>query len=153
MFIFELIPQPYWQILLALLLGSILGAQREYTGKAAGLRTYSLVAVGAALFTTISINGFNQFLVDASRYDPSRIASNVVVGIGFLGAGVIILRGVRVEGLTTAAGLWVSAGIGMAVGVEMYGLAIFTTILVFGVLEFLGKFDIEEWLLHKRRRF
>jgi len=149
---FELIPQPYWQVLLALLLGSILGAQREYTGKAAGLRTYSLVAVGACLFTVISIGGFNQFLVDASRYDPSRIASNVVVGIGFLGAGVIILRGVRIEGLTTAAGLWVSAGIGMAVGVQMYGVAIFTTVLVFVILEVLGKFDIEEWLLHSRKR-
>ncbi|MDP4010569.1 MAG: MgtC/SapB family protein [Candidatus Spechtbacteria bacterium] len=134
------------------MLGSILGAQREYTGKAAGLRTYSLVAVGACLFTVISRGGFNEFLVDASRYDPSRIASNVVVGIGFLGAGVIILRGVRIEGLTTAAGLWVSAGIGMAVGVEMYGVAIFTTVLVFGILEVLGKFDIEEWLLHSRRR-
>src|SRR3989344_648982 len=149
---FDIIPQPYWQVLLALLLGSILGAQREYTGKAAGLRTYSLVAVGAVLFTIISRGGFNEFLVDASRYDPSRIASNVVVGIGFLGAGVIILRGVRIEGLTAAAGLWVSAGIGMAVGVEMYGVAIFTTALVFGILEVLGKFDIEEWLLHSRRR-
>ena len=149
---FDLIPQPYWQVLLALLLGAILGMQREYTGKAAGLRTYSLVAVGAALFTIISRGGFNEFLVDASRYDPSRIASNVVVGIGFLGAGVVILRGVRIEGLTTAAGLWVSAGIGMAVGVQMYGVAIFTTALVFLILEVLGKFDIEEWLLHKRRR-
>ena len=140
------------QIALAFGLGGLLGLQREYSHKAAGLRTYSLVAVGAALFTIISLNGFNEFLLmDASRYDPSRIASNIVVGIGFLGAGVIIFRGVKVEGLTTAAGMWIAAGIGMAIGVKMYAIAIFTTFLVFLVLEFLGKFDFESWLRRSRK--
>lgn len=140
------------QIALAFGLGGLLGLQREYSHKAAGLRTYSLVAVGAALFTIISLNGFNEFLLmDASRYDPSRIASNIVVGIGFLGAGVIIFRGVKVEGLTTAAGMWIAAGIGMAIGVKMYALAIFTTFLVFLVLEVLGKFDFESWLRRSRK--
>lgn len=139
------------QIALAFGLGGLLGLQREYSHKAAGLRTYSLVAVGAALFTIISLNGFNEFLLmDASRYDPSRIASNIVVGIGFLGAGVIIFRGIKVEGLTTAAGMWIAAGIGMAIGVKMYALALFTTFLVFFVLEVLGKFDFESWLRRNR---
>jgi len=143
---------PYIQILLAFILGGLLGAQREYIGKAAGMRTYTLVSTGAALFTIISKGGFNEFLVDASRYDPSRIASNIVVGIGFLGAGVIIFRGgVKVEGLTTAAGLWVAAGIGMAVAVGMYGLAIFTTIMAFLILEFLGRFDLEDNPIIRRR--
>lgn len=139
------------QIALAFGLGGLLGLQREYSHKAAGLRTYSLVAVGAALFTIISLNGFNEFLLTgASGYDPSRIASNIVVGIGFLGAGVIIFRGIKIEGLTTAAGMWIAGGIGMAIGVKMYALAIFTTFLVFLVLEVLGKFDFESWLRRNR---
>lgn len=139
------------QILVAFALGGILGLQREYSGKAAGLRTYSLVAMGAALFTIVSLNGFNEFLaLDASRYDPSRIASNIVVGIGFLGAGVIIFRGMRIEGLTTAAGMWVAAGIGMAVGVKMYTLAIFTTLVVFFTLEIVSR--VEDWIQARRRK-
>lgn len=139
------------QIALAFGLGGLLGLQREYSHKAAGLRTYSLVAVGAALFTIISLNGFNEFLLaGSSGYDPSRIASNIVVGIGFLGAGVIIFRGIKIEGLTTAAGMWIAGGIGMAIGVKMYALAIFTTFLVFLVLEVLGKFDFESWLRRNR---
>lgn len=144
------IPIEYFQILLAFTLGFILGLQREYSEKPAGLRTYSLVATGAALFTIISRTGFNEFLVDASSYDPARIASNVVVGIGFLGAGVIVLRREKIEGLTTAAGLWVSAGLGMAVGVKMYGLAIFATVLSVIILEILGRTEIEEWLHIKK---
>jgi len=148
----EIIPITYLQILLAFALGLILGLQREYSEKPAGLRTYSLVATGAALFTIISINGFNQFLVDASRYDPSRIASNIVTGIGFLGAGVIIFRDKRVEGLTTAAGLWVAAGLGMAVGAEMYGLAIFTTVISYTILDVMGRPRVEEWLRIRRTK-
>lgn len=144
------IPVEYMQILLAFVLGLVLGLQREYSEKPAGLRTYSLVATGAALFTIISKTGFNEFLIDASRYDPARIASNVVVGIGFLGAGVIVLRREKIEGLTTAAGLWVSAGIGMAVGAEMYGLAVFTTLLSVAILEILGRTELEK-LLHIRK--
>lgn len=144
--IFATIPQEFTQIMLAFLLGSLLGLQREYVGKAAGLRTYTLVTMGATLFTIISKTGFNEFLADPSRYDPSRIASNIVTGIGFLGAGVIIFRGNKVEGLTTAAGLWVAAAIGMAIGTEMYSTAVFATVLTFLILEFLNRVEVEKWL-------
>lgn len=143
---------PYAQIVLAFLLGLALGIEREYVGKAAGMRTYSLISVGAALFTIISKSGFQEFMVDFSRYDPSRIASNIVVGIGFLGAGVIVLRGAKVEGLTTAAGMWVSAGIGMAVGVELYELATFTAILAFFILSILNRIDVDAWLLKRIKK-
>lgn len=140
------------QITIALFLGGLLGFERESAGKAAGLRTYALVAAGAALFTIISRNGFNDLtLLEVSRYDPSRIASNIVVGIGFLGAGIIIFRGVKIEGLTTAAGMWVAAGIGMAIGAQMYLLATFTTFLVFFVLDVMGKIEFEDKLRRRRR--
>ncbi|OGZ62532.1 MAG: hypothetical protein A3H51_00770 [Candidatus Spechtbacteria bacterium RIFCSPLOWO2_02_FULL_38_8] len=142
---------PYIQITLSFLLGGILGFQREYTGKDAGLRTYILVSVGATLFTILSKTGFDEFITDASRYDPSRIASNIVVGIGFLGAGVIIFKGNRISGLTTAAGLWTSATIGMAIGLERFGLAAFTTFLVFIIFEVMGKLHSESWIFRKRR--
>lgn len=141
---FSFIPASYIQILLATALGLILGLQREHAGKSAGIRTYTLVTIGATLFTVISRTGFTEFMTDASRYDPSRIASNIVVGIGFLGAGVIIFRERKVQGLTTAAGLWVSAGIGMAVGAGLYGLAAFSTIIAFIILEFMNRVDVED---------
>lgn len=135
----------YAYVFIALILGGILGFQREYTKKPAGLRTYMLVSMGAALFTIISKTGFNEFLDATFRYDPSRIASNIVVGIGFLGAGVIIFQGRKVQGLTTAAGLWLAGAIGMAVGVGNVGLASFATFLGFIVLEFIGKIEIERF--------
>ncbi|OGZ57490.1 MAG: hypothetical protein A3F94_00650 [Candidatus Spechtbacteria bacterium RIFCSPLOWO2_12_FULL_38_22] len=143
---------PYVQIMIAFLFGSILGFQREYTGKDAGLRTYILVAVGSTLFTIISKTGFNEFLTsDLSRFDPSRIASNIVVGIGFLGAGVIIFKGRRVRGLTTAAGLWVAAAVGMSVGAGRIGIAAFTTFIVFVIFEVMGKLNTESWIFRMRR--
>ena len=136
------------QMVLALVLGSILGAQREYMGKAAGLRTYALVTFGSALFTHLSQVGFTGG--EGVQFDPSRVASQVVVGIGFLGAGLIIFRGVHVEGLTTAAGLWAAAAVGMAVGVGFYGMAISATILVFFTLSVLGWLDIGKMLKRGR---
>lgn len=100
----------------AIILSAILGWQRQRMGKWAGIRTYALVGGGSALFTVLSVSAFNS-------PDPARIASNIVTGIGFLGAGTILHRADRVEGLTTAAGLWMVAAIGMAVGVEHYILA------------------------------
>lgn len=117
--------QIFYQLFLAFLLGALLGFEREWRRKAAGLRTYSLVALGACLFTIISLYGFRG--VGAAGLDPSRIASQVVVGIGFIGAGVIFSKGDVVRGLTTAAGLWLSAAIGVAVGVELYAPAYFAT--------------------------
>lgn len=101
------------QILLAILLGSTAGWQRERLGKAAGVRTFALVCMGSSLFTILSIYGFGQ----ANGTDPSRIASQILTGIGFIGAGSIIHKGGGIEGLTTAAGLWAIAAVGMLVGV------------------------------------
>lgn len=127
------------QILLAGILGGIIGSERALVGKAAGMRTFSLVTIGSTLFTILSLHGFS-----GSGVDASRVAAQVVVGIGFLGAGVIIQEGIRVRGLTTAAGLWASAAVGMAVGLSMYIIAIMTTAIVFFVLFVLGKWDVED---------
>ncbi len=111
-----------FQILLAIILGAILGIQRERWGKWAGPRTYALVCGGSALFTLLSRNFFPS--------SPAVIASAIVSGIGFLGAGTILHKENRVEGLTTAAGLWMTAAIGMTVGIEKYILASITTLII-----------------------
>jgi putative Mg2+ transporter-C (MgtC) family protein len=123
----------FGQILLAAALGMIVGAEREHRHKAAGLRTYSLVAIGAALFTILSVQGMEIF--DGNfNYDPGRIASQVVMGIGFIGAGLIIFKKNRIRGLTGAAGVWATAAIGMTVGMGLYYLAIFATVTVLLIL-------------------
>ncbi|MFY9457592.1 MAG: MgtC/SapB family protein [Candidatus Spechtbacterales bacterium] len=132
-----------FQLILATVLGLILGVEREFIGKPAGMRTYALVSLGAATFTIISKYGFSD--VGGGDFDPSRVASQIVTGIGFLGAGVIIFRGVKVEGLTTASGLWVSAAIGMAVGAGMYAVAAVACVMAFIVIVILRRFDIEHW--------
>lgn len=134
---------------LALVLGAIVGFERETAGKAAGVRTYGLVALGASLFSYISIVGFPapappDGVTSIGIADPARIAAQVVVGIGFLGAGLIIFREDRVHGLTTAAGLWVVAGIGMSTGAGLHGLAIVATILGVVAFRFMHIFDIDK---------
>jgi len=109
------------QVLLALLLGGVLGWQREYWGKSAGPRTYALVCGGSTLFTILSITAFSGF--------PATVASAIVSGIGFLGAGTILHKENRVEGLTTAAGLWMVAAIGMAIGTGRYIIGIAVALL------------------------
>ena len=119
------------RFLLAAALGAGIGYQRERAGKAAGIRTHILVSSGAALFTLVSIYGFSGAVVDISR-----VAAGVVVGIGFIGAGVI-LRGLSVEGvagLTTAATIWITAAIGLAAGVGMYLISVIATAVTVGVL-------------------
>lgn len=116
-----------FQILLAAVLGMFIGFEREKMGKPAGLRTYMLVSMGSALFTLMSVNGFVGFV--GNGFDPSRIASQIVVGVGFLGAGIIFFTKTEVRGLTTAAAVWVSAAIGMAVGLRFYFIAIFSAVL------------------------
>jgi len=128
------------RLVLATVIGFTLGAEREYVGKPAGMRTYALVTLGSAVFTIVSIYGFSDF---GGTIDPSRVAAQIVTGIGFLGAGVIIFRGVKVEGLTTASGLWVSAAIGMAVGSGMYLVSVAAAVLAFIVMVVLRKFGIE----------
>lgn len=125
-----------FQVFLAAFLGMLIGFEREKMGKPAGMRTYTLVSIGSALFTILSSSGFSDF-VGISSYDPSRIAGQVVVGVGFLGAGIIFFTKTEVRGLTTAAAVWVSAAIGMAVGLSFYSLAIFSTILTFVTLRFM----------------
>ena len=119
------------RLLLATLLGSIIGVEREYHAKEAGVRTHLLVALGSCLFMILSVYGFD-FMLDRDHvsFDPSRIASQVVTGIGFIGAGTIILQKQMVRGLTTAAGLWVTAAIGLACGNGMYLIAVVTTAIV-----------------------
>jgi putative Mg2+ transporter-C (MgtC) family protein len=119
------------RFLLAVALGAAIGFQRERAGKVAGLRTHILVGSGAALFTLVSIYGFLGATVDISR-----IAAGVVVGVGFIGAGVI-LRGQREEevaGLTTAATIWATAAIGLAAGTGMYLLSVIATAVIIGIL-------------------
>ena len=115
------------RIFVAALLGGLIGLEREYRAKEAGFRTHFLVALGAALFMIVSAYGFGDSMTsDLHRWDVSRVASQVVSGIGFIGAGTIIFRKQEnmVSGLTTAAGLWVTAAIGLACGGGMYVLAI-----------------------------
>lgn len=109
--------------------------------KGAGIRTYALVTLGSCLFSYLSKYGFSEFL-GLSGFNPSAIASQVVSGVGFIGAGLIIFRSRTVSGLTTAAGLWVAAAIGMAVGLRFYTIAFFATVLtliIFIMLWFVEK--------------
>lgn len=126
----------------AALMGGAIGLEREYRAKEAGLRTHFLVALGSALFMVISQFGFEQILdmhpLLNVRLDPSRIASQVVSGIGFIGAGIIIFQKHVVKGLTTAAGMWVTAAIGMTCGAGLYGLAVASTVMVLICLEALN---------------
>ena len=124
-----------WDFVLRLLaataMGAAIGFEREYHAKEAGLRTHLLVALGSCLFMILSIYGFDFMLgYDNVSFDPSRIAAQVVTGIGFIGAGTIILQKQVVRGLTTAAGLWVTAAIGLACGNGMYWVALITTVIV-----------------------
>ena len=124
-----------FQLILAAFFGALIGLEREYIKKEAGLRTFCLVCLGATLFTSLT-HGISDFLIEKQGIviDPTRIIGQIVVGVGFLGAGLIIFRQARVEGLTTAAALWVTAAIGAAIGVEFYFLAAFTTLLTILVL-------------------
>jgi putative Mg2+ transporter-C (MgtC) family protein len=119
----------FGKVLLAGFLGYIIGLERELMGSAAGDRTFSLVALGSALFTALSFDVFG-----AQDNDPGRVAANVLTGVGFLGGGMILKEGGTVRGLTTAAGIWAVAAVGMAVGTERYILAILSTALIMLVL-------------------
>jgi putative Mg2+ transporter-C (MgtC) family protein len=121
------------RLLLAMVFGGAIGYVREIKKKAAGLRTHTLVCLGSAIFTLVSIY-MTKDLVGA---DPSRIAASVVTGIGFIGAGAIFQTGGSVRGLTTAASIWVCAAIGLAVGAGLYSLATFATILSLIVIQLL----------------
>ena len=134
------------RIFVAALLGGAIGLEREYRAKEAGLRTHFLVALGSALFMVVSAYGFEGAMhTPEHRWDVSRVAAQVVSGIGFIGAGTIIFHKSEnvVRGLTTAAGLWVTAAIGLTCGGGMYLLAISSTVLVLISLEAFN------WILHR----
>ena len=124
------------RVAIAATLGIVLGLERQRSNKDAGLRTYALVAAGSALFTVLSIEGF-------PGSDTSRVAAQIVTGIGFLGAGLIFRQGASVQGLTTAAGLWSVAAIGMAVGTGLWGLGIVVTVIVLLVLKVSDKYSTQ----------
>jgi putative Mg2+ transporter-C (MgtC) family protein len=121
------------RLALAAVLGGLIGVERELREREAGLRTHLLVSLGSALFTIVGAYGFHAFLDSGEsvvRADPTRIAAQIVTGIGFLGAGAIIRQGLSVRGLTTAATLWVVAAVGLASGAGYYSAAVITTALV-----------------------
>ena len=135
----------FWDFALRLFvagaMGVLIGLEREYRAKEAGYRTHFLVALGSALMMIVSQYGFMEVLkTDLIRLDPSRIAAQVVSGIGFIGAGTIILQKQIVRGLTTAAGIWATSGIGLAVGAGMYAVGISATLLVLLGFETLSYF-------------
>ena len=131
------------RLVLAGVLGGLIGAEREWRGKVAGTRTHLLVALGAALMLLVSRHGFG------GQGDPSRVAAQIVSGIGFIGAGAIMVDRHSVHGLTTAAGIWVAAGIGMASAAGLYLLAVVTTVLSLLGLEVFGMLFFRD--RHRRR--
>jgi putative Mg2+ transporter-C (MgtC) family protein len=128
------------RLVLAAVLGGLIGAEREWRAKVAGMRTHILVALGSALMMLVSQHGFG------GEGDPGRVAAQIVSGIGFIGAGAIMVTGHAIHGLTTAAGIWVAAGIGMATAAGLYVFAIATTVLSLIGLEVFG------WTHFKERR-
>lgn len=128
------------RLLLATILGGVIGFERESRGRAAGFRTHILVCLGSALIMMISIYIFELYK-GIGAPDPGRIAAQVVTGIGFLGAGTILRAGATVRGLTTAASLWSVAGIGLAVGCGFYFASLVATILVFVTLVIFSKME------------
>ena len=123
----SLIVEMSLKLLIALLLGALVGLEREWRKKPAGLRTHMLVSMGACLFTLVSITSFGA--------DPARVAAGIVTGIGFIGAGSIMGSKMRVQGITTAATLWVVAAIGLSVAAELYFPALVAAVAVFFVLQ------------------
>ena len=128
----------------ALVCGFIIGFEREYTSKLAGLRTHILVVMGACVFTILSIYAFPKFMVNGAQMavgDSARVAAQIITGIGFIGGGTVLRHGASVFGLTTAASLWLSASVGMALGTGDYYIALVATIFCVFVLVFVRKFQ------------
>lgn len=135
------------RIVVGAVLGGLVGLEREMRGQPAGFRTHTLVAMGATLITLVSQFGFAEFSSGApgTRFDPTRVAAQIVVGVGFLGAGAIMRHGTSVKGLTTAASLWVVAAMGLAVGAGYYVGAVTVSLLLLLILR--GLRPIEDRLV------
>ncbi len=141
------------KLVLAIILGGIIGYERETLGKPAGSRTYALIAMGSTFFTILSVNGFGQM----ANGDPAALVGQILIGVGFIGAGLIIFHKQHVEGLTTASALWAIAAIGIAIGIGWYLIAIIAAVLVFLVLFIVRKIEFEKnkkktlWSLFERK--
>lgn len=141
------------RVFLALVLSGLIGFEREMKNHSAGFRTHILVGVGSCLMMVLSLHGFEAYIhkyfdVANIRFDPSRIPAYVISGIGFLGAGTIIVYGGTIRGLTTAASIWIVAGLGLIVGIGMYAIAVFTTLIILLSLSLLNNF--ERFILRKK---
>ena len=134
------------KLLLAMLLGGIIGTERSVlAGQPAGTRTFSLVSLGSALFVIVA-NYVDISYIGVESFDPLHVAAGIVTGVGFIGGGIIVTRGNTVHGITTAAGLWIAAAVGMAVGFGMYTIAIVASVLA--LLVFTGMWFVEEKFKH-----
>jgi len=149
---------PHWELairmLVGALLGGIIGYERDYHGRPAGLRTHMIVALASATFMVVSTHFayFQRYPAsDHVSADPSRIAASVAVGIGFLGAGAILRTGISVQGLTTAAGLWLVSAIGLAAGAGMYGESVVATAIGLTALWGLHRFEERQGFRRRRR--
>lgn len=132
------------KLALALFLGMCLGIERVVAGKIAGMRTYGLVTMGSALFTMIGVIAAGGYGMPSAFTESIRMTAQIITGIGFIGAGLILFNGSKVSGVTTAAGIWVSAGVGVATGYGLYVLAVATT--VFALVTFTVLWYVEERL-------
>ncbi len=132
------------RLFVAVILGGVLGIERTIVGRNAGLKTYSLVSLGSALFVLISLEMIPAF-ASFSGFNPIMMASQIVVGVGFLGAGMVIFQQSKIQGLTTAAGLWVAAGLGMSAGFGLYVEALIAGLLA--LLIFTVFWTLEEKVL------
>lgn len=138
------------RLVLALVLGGVVGLEREQNNHPAGFRTHILVCLGACLIMLLSLYGFSAFVNEPNvRLDPARLAAQAITGIGFLGAGTIVFNGNAITGLTTAASLWVVAAIGLAAGAGFYYAAVITTLFVLLSLWVLNKVE-KRWIAGKR---
>ncbi len=137
-----------WKLVIAAVLGALLGLERSLAGKHAGMRTYALVSLGSCLFIVVETIAAYQLIPNFSGVNPLQIASSVVLGVGFIGSGLAVFRGDQPAELTTATGIWVVAGVGMACGFGLYTLAFGATII--GILIFSTLLKLENGL---RRRF
>ena len=131
------------RLFIALILSGLIGFEREINNHSAGFRTHILVGVGSCLMMILSLFGFLSFMEmhDNVQFDPARIPSYVISGIGFLGAGTIIVYGGTIRGLTTAASIWTVAGIGLVIGAGMYSVAIVATLIILVSLIFLNQIE------------
>lgn len=128
--------QLFLQVLFAAFLGGLIGLEREYKRKEAGLKTFSLVCLGSCFFTSVAVylRWHSIFPNSLVKIDPARVIQAIAIGIGFIGSGIIIQRKSQIEGLTTAAALWATGAIGIGVGLKLYFLAILSTFLIVGIL-------------------